>query len=183
MLFTDDFGRIKRIVARKARGKSLPRYVYRWDRRTPEEIKRTGFQPWNHNGDVSVIEHVKNSFAAHRPNPGMNVKEHSQFVSTGSYGMLSTLDPVFAQQVLNTNLYKIDTSLGGMRASDFFDVNDVFDRARIQRPYRTQREWAKQNGIPQEAVVEVMSGSVFMSQYDFKKGAPNEDKLIGWNII
>ena len=182
MLFIDALGRKKRILTRKIK-KTLPKYVYRWDRRSPDVIRRDGFQPWAVGGDLSVIEHVKNALGNHRSNPGMNAKEYSQFVSTGGYGMLSNLDPVFAQQVLDTNLYKIDTTICGGISSDFFDVNDVFDRAGLHRPYKDQREWAKQNGIPNLAIVGVMCGRKFMSQYDFKNGAPKEENLIGWSPV
>ena len=182
MLLIDSLVRKKRIVTRNVRGKSLPQYVYRWDTRSPDVIKIAGFQPRAIDGDLSVIEHVNNALGSHRSNPEMNAKEYSQFVSTGSYGMLSTIDPVFAQQVLHTNLYKIDTTMIGC-SSDFFDVNDVFDRAGLRRPYKEQREWAKINGIPRLAIIEVMTERELMSQYDFKHGSPKEKDLTGWKHI
>lgn len=93
--------------------------------------------------------------------------------------MLKRLDPTFAQQVLNTNLYRIDTKIACL-TGNFIDVNDIFDRAGMLRPYATQREWLKEGGIPGQAIVAYMTGKTFMDQYDFKNGAPHEDLLKGW---
>ncbi|MEM7212945.1 MAG: hypothetical protein AAF479_13810 [Pseudomonadota bacterium] len=47
--------------------------------------------------------------------------------------MLERLDPTFAQQLLSSNLYKIDTAVA-LTTGMFVDVNDTFDRAGIDRP-------------------------------------------------
>ena len=93
--------------------------------------------------------------------------------------MLKKLDPIFAQQVLNTNLYKINTGLA-VASGHFLDANDAFDKAGIDRPYSTQREWLKLGGVPQNAVVEYMSGQDFFRQYDLVAGAPDEGVLANW---
>ena len=93
--------------------------------------------------------------------------------------MLKKLDPTFAQQVLNTNLYKIDTSKAKITGK-FSDVNDHFDKINKDRPYASQREWAKLGGIPPKAVVSWMDCKTFINQFDLKNGAPDESKLTGW---
>jgi hypothetical protein len=166
-------GRAKRIVARFFK-KKLPTNTYRWDQRTPDVIAQTGFQPWKATGNIRLDEHVNNVLDS-----GELAKYESQWVSTGAYGMIKKLDPTFAQQVLNTHLYKIDTSLAKQTGS-FNDANDYFDKKGKKRPYASQREWVKLGGIPPEAVVEWMPGQDYFDQYDFKTGAPDENALTGW---
>ncbi|MGL6012614.1 MAG: scabin-related ADP-ribosyltransferase, partial [Shewanella oncorhynchi] len=161
--------------------KSLPAFTYRWDSRSPGVILASGFQPWNINGNISIIEHVKNSYAS-GPNKNLQTKHDSQYVSTGAYGMIKNLDPTFAQQVLNSYLYKIDTNIA-LENGNFYDVNDIFDRSGLHRPYATQREWLKSGGIPARAVVMYMQGREYMNQYDFVRGAPDEQVLVGWKVL
>ncbi|WP_157647394.1 hypothetical protein [Burkholderia ubonensis] len=175
----ESLSRKRRIAARILSLKELPIYVYRWDRRPPIVVRCQGFQPWNAEGDVTLIEHVRNSYGANREKAGLQVKEDSQWVSTGAYGMLKRLDPVFAQQVLNTNLYKIDTSIA-LKTGHFVDVNDYFDRVNLHRPYATQREWCKLGGINPDAVIEYMAGRDFYNQLNEHLIPPDEDRLSGW---
>jgi hypothetical protein len=96
--------------------------------------------------------------------------------------MLKKLDATFAQQVLNTNLYKIDTSIA-VATGHFRDANDTFDKAGIDRPFATQREWIKEGGVPANAIIEYMTGKTFFNQYDLIKGAPDEGALTGWQTF
>ncbi len=128
------------------------------------------------------MEHVNNSYAADHPQAGQMAKHESQWISTGAYGMLKNIDPTFAQQILNTNLYKIETRLA-VQTGNFYDANDTFDKAGVDRPYSTQREWIKEGGVPQEAIVFYMSGRTFFNQYDMTNGAPDEDALTGWQAF
>lgn len=115
---------------------------------------------------------------------GGGAKHESQWVSTGAYGMLQKLDPTFAQQVLNTNLYKIDTAKAKEgNQNSFVDVNAHFDKIGKDRPYATQREWAIQGGVPPAAIVEFMSGKSYFDQYDMETGAPAESALSGWQTM
>jgi len=86
----DGLHRKGRIIARILKQKNIPPYAYRLDTRPPAVIRGIGFQPWDHQGRVTIIEHIKNRSLS-GPNRGMQVKEHSQWVSTGSYGMLKRL--------------------------------------------------------------------------------------------
>lgn len=172
--------RTRRIVGRIINRKELPAFVYRFDQRSPQLIRATGFQPWNGAGGISMIEHVNNAYAAGHPQAGQQTKYDSQYVSTGAYGILKKIDPTFAQQVLQTNLYKIDTALA-LQTGVFFDANDVFDRAGVDRPYSTQREWIKVGGIDQAAVIETMTGANYAAQLAMPGGiAPDEHLLQGW---
>jgi hypothetical protein len=81
--------------------------------------------------------------------------------------------------VLQNTLYRVDTSLAAA-TGPFRDANDTFDKAGIDRPYATQREWVKEGGIPQNAIIEYMSGQTYYNQNDFANGAPAEDELTGW---
>lgn len=177
----DWFKRTRRIMGRVIIKKELPEYTYRFDTRAPNVIRTLGFQPWATVGTISVIEHVKNSYAGGARN-GQQTKYDSQWVSTGAYGLVKKLDPTFAQQVLNTNLYRIETELA-LATGNFFDANDTFDRAGINRPYATQREWIKVGGVPQNSITHCMTGRVFFDQYDFSTGAPEEDLLTGWTTF
>jgi hypothetical protein len=170
--------RWRRIIGRWLNGKTLPTNTYRWDTRAPDVIAQSGFQPWNPAGNIQLDEHVNNAFAS-GAKQGQAAKMESQWVSTGAYGMLKKLDPTFAQQVLNTNLYKIDTQVAKTTGS-FSDANDHFDRLGKKRPYASQREWIKLGGIPGQAVVAWMTGKTFLDQYDFTTGAPDEGALTGW---
>ncbi|WP_158997008.1 scabin-related ADP-ribosyltransferase [Pigmentibacter ruber] len=181
----ESFQRMRRIVGRIVNRKTLPQFLYRWDQRPPNIIRSEGFKPWNENGTVELIEHVTGSYSNDPRNLGKQgslVKYNSQWVSTGAYGMVKNIDPVFAQQVLNTHLYKIDTSIASL-SGPFYDVNDHFDRAGINRPYATQREWAKLGSIPANAVVSYMTGKDYFEQYDLKIGAPEERLLKNWQTL
>ncbi len=160
-------------------GKALPGFTYRWDTRPAQTIANDGFQARDPNGNITLEEHVNNAFSPGHARAGQQAKHDSQWVSTGAYGMLKRLDPTFAQQVLNTNLYKINTALAA-GTGNFKDVNDHFDRIGQDRPYASQREWAKLGGIPGTAVVEWMSGQTFFDQYDMTNGAPDQANLTGW---
>ena len=173
--------RARRIIGRVINGKQLPAFVYRFDQRTPQTIRATGFQPWNGAGGITMMEHVNNAYAAGHAQAGQQTKLHSQFVSTAGYGILKRIDPTFAQQVMNTNLYRINTALALQAGGLFFDANDVFDRAGVDRPYATQREWIKQGGIDQAAVVQYMTGANYAGQLAMPGGiAPDEHLLQGW---
>lgn len=171
--------RQRRIIGRVIQRKSVPPYVYRLDARSPATIRATGFQPWNGGGGVSLIEHVTGAYPHGHAKAGQLVKPDSQWVSAGAYGLLKRLDPTFAQQIKNTNLYKIDSAVA-LATGNFYDVNDAFDKAGIDRPYATQREWLKAGGIDQAAVIETMPGATFFRQYDMTTGAPDEGALNGW---
>lgn len=171
--------RKRRILGRIINKKELPAFVYRFDTRPPATIRQIGFQPWNGAGGISMMEHVNNAYAA-GPNAGQQTKHDSQFVSTGAYGILKHIDPTFAQQVLQTNLYKIDTTIA-LQTGMFYDANDVFDRAGKNRPYATQREWIKEGGIDQSAITHTMTGATFAAQLTVPGGvAPDENALTGW---
>src|SRR6266404_4417887 len=175
--------RVRRIIGRVISFKHLrTQFVYRFDDRPPAEIARSGFQPrfQPRNKDdakvngVSKIEHVNNAYAPDHPKagqPGQQPKDHSQFVSTGGYGMLKNIDPTFAQKLLRTNIYKIDTKKA-LETGLFFDANDHFDKKGKDRPYPTQREWIKEGGIDPKAVIAFMDGETFWKQCD-------QDKLVG----
>jgi hypothetical protein len=60
------------------------------------------------------------------------------------------------------------------------DANDHFDRAKMNRPYATQREWIKNGGISQNAVIEYMPGKDFALQMGAGGIAPDEAELTGW---
>jgi hypothetical protein len=169
--------RQKRIIARVL-FKKLPANTYRFDTRTPEQIAQTGFQPWKNTGNITIREHVENAYQQ-RPNQGKQTKYDSQFVSTGGYGILKKIDPTFAQGLLNTNVYKIDTAIAA-QTGRFHDVNDHFDKIGVKRPYATQREWLKEGGIPPAAVVEWMPGIDFADQLNSQGQAPDESSLTGW---
>ena len=175
------FHKARRIVGRWINNKQLPVNTYRWDTRLPAKIANSGFQPWNANGNIRLEEHVNNAFASGEQQ-GQQAKYESQWVSTGAYGMLKKLDPTFAQQVLNTYLYKIDTTTA-KTTGEFSDANDYFDKINKDRPYASQREWIKLGGIPPEAVVKWMRGKDFVEQYDIDTGAPNENELTGWKAM
>ena len=179
---SEGLARRKRIVSRIILRKHLPEFTYRWDARTPKQISSSGFMPWAQDGKLSLIEHVTSAFAVGHEMEGQLAKKYSQWVSTGAYGMIKKLDPTFAQQVLNTNLYMIRTK-SALITGDFYDANDHFDRHGIARPYATQREWVKLGGVPAGAVIKCMTGKEYMSQYDFVTGAPPEDKLTGWEWL
>lgn len=171
--------RKRRIIGRIVNRKHLPDFTYRWDTRSPSDIRASGFQPWDPSGTIGLIEHVNNAYAADHALAGQLTKHDSQWISTGAYGMLKKIDPTFAQQILNTNLYKIDTQLA-LPTGNFHDANDTFDKANVNRPYSTQREWIKEGGVPQGAIVAYMTGRQFFNQYDMTNGAPDEDALTGW---
>lgn len=176
--------RIRRILGRRILNKELPTFVYRFDTRPPQMIRSEGFQPRpNSIGGVSMMEHVNNCYAIGHAHEGRATKYDSQFVSTGAYGMLKPIDSTFAQKLLETNLYKIDTTIA-LQTGAFYDVNDIFDRAGVKRPYATQREWLKVGGIPSGAVVRTMKGERFESQLSWPGGfAPDENLLEGWEIF
>lgn len=158
--------------------KELPPYVYRQDSRDPDTIRKFGFQPRQRNDLVSILDHVNGSYSS-GPRQGQLTKEDSQWVSTGAYGMLQKLDPTIAQRLVDYFLYKIDTGLA-LRTGEFHDINDVFDRAGIRRPYPTQREWLKAGGISPAAVVGWLPGSMFAAQYNVTSGAP-EEVILRWS--
>lgn len=175
--------RARRILGRIINKKELPAYTYRFDTRSPATIRATGFQPWNGAGGVSMMEHVLGSYGAGHARAGQLTKYDSQWVSTCGYGMLKRIDPTFAMQILNTNLYKIDTAVAS-QTGVFFDVNDVFDKAGVDRPFSTQREWCKLGGIDQAAVVETMTGATYSAQLTMPGGiAPDEHLLTGWQAF
>ena len=180
--FTKWAGRQRRIIGRIINQKELPAHTYRWDTRAPATIRATGFQPWNGGGNVTMIEHVNNAYSAGHAQAGQQTKYDSQWVSTGAYGMLKKLDPTFAQQVLNSNLYKIDTATA-LTTGNFMDANDTFDRAGVDRPYSTQREWVKLGGIDQAAVIEYMDGQTYANQLNVHFEAPDEAQLVGWQAF
>ena len=174
--------RRKRIVARFL-FKSLPAHTYRFDTRTPAQLRETGgLQPWNAAGNITIREHVDNAYQ-NGLRQGQQTKYDSQFVSTGGYGMLKRIDPTFVQQILNTNIYKIDTALAS-QTGNFNDVNDYYDRLGVDRPYSTQREWLKEGGISYEAIVGWMPGITYADQIDPQTGdAPDEGALQGWQAM
>lgn len=153
----DKVNRKRRIIGRVINRKRLPAFVYRFDTRKPNLIRVTGSQPWNGAGGISMMEHVNNAYEAGHQKAGQPTKYDSQFISCGAYGILKNIDPTFAQQVLQTNLYKIDTAIA-LQTGVFFDANDVFDKAGVNRPYSTQREWIKAGEISQAEVIETMTG-------------------------
>jgi hypothetical protein len=171
--------RTRRRFARIINWKELPAFVYRFDSRAPQTIRATGFLPWDGAGNISMMEHVNNAYSAGHAQAGQPTKHSSQFVSTCGYGMLKQIDPTFAQQLLTTNLYKIDTATA-IQTGVFYDANDVFDRAGVNRPYATQREWIKRGGILPAAVIETMSGANYAGQLNAGGIAPDEDALQGW---
>jgi hypothetical protein len=127
-----------------------------------------------------MMEHVNNAYPVGHAQAGQQTKYDSQFISTGAYGILKHIDPTFAQQVLQTNLYKIDAAVASLTGV-FFDANDVFDKAGVDRPYSTQREWIKVGGIDQVAVVATMTGANYAAQLVMPAGdAPDENLLAGW---
>ena len=104
------------------------------------------------------MEHVNNAYAVGHAQANAPVKHDSQFVSTCGYGMLKVLDPTFAQQIMGTSIYKIDTAVA-LLTGNFSGANDVFDPAGDNRPRMTQREWIKLGSIDQAAVIETMTGA------------------------
>ncbi len=174
----DRVNRARRILVRIISGKELPQYVYRFDTRTPADIRRDGFQPRQAGGNVSLREHVNNAYAPNNAQAGQQTKYDSHWVSTGAYGLINRIDPTFAQQVLNTNLYKIDTARA-LASGNFYDANDSFDRAGVNRPYATQREWIKLGGIDQQAILWYMDGLTYANQLN-NGVAPGENVLAGW---
>ncbi len=172
-------GRQRRIIGRIINRKALPMYTYRWDTRSPPTIRATGFQPWNGGGQITLMEHVNNAYSPGHAQAGQQTKHDSQWISTGGYGMLKNLDPTFAQQVLASNLYKIDTAIA-LGTGNFMDANDYFDKAGVDRPYSTQREWIKLGGIDQAAVIEFMNGQTYVNQLNAQFVAPDEQNLQGW---
>jgi hypothetical protein len=174
--------RARRILGRIINRKELPQFVYRFDTRPPSTIRVTGFQPWNGTGNVSMMEHVNNSYDIGHAKASMPTKHDSQWVSTGAYGLLKKIDPTFAQQLLNTNLYKINATVA-MTTGSFMDANDHFDRAGVNRPYSTQREWIKNGGVNQNAIIEYMSGKDFALQIGAGGIAPDEELLTGWQAF
>ncbi|PVZ71539.1 scabin-related ADP-ribosyltransferase [Pelagibaculum spongiae] len=174
--------RKKRIIARVIQRKHLPEYTYRWDKRLPEVISSEGFFPWNIEGNVTLVEHVKNSYGFNHPRARQITQHDSQWVSTGTYGMLKKIDPTFAQQIFNSYLYRVNTQQA-LVTGPFQDVNSHFDKSGLHRPYATQREWAKLGGILASAIIEYMPGRVFYDQYNIVKGAPDENELTGWQSM
>ncbi|GBQ99572.1 hypothetical protein AA23498_3498 [Acetobacter nitrogenifigens DSM 23921 = NBRC 105050] len=176
---TSWLGRKRRIAGRVLNQKKLPEYTYRWDARSPQEIARDGFGPWNEGGDVTLIDHVNGSYSS-GPSRGRATKYDSQFVSTGAYGMIKNPDPLLAQGMLAKTLYKIRTGVAGA-TGPFRDVNDEFDRAGIERPFSTQREWLKEGRIPPAAIVGYMTGRYFFDTYMSVQRIPaQESQLSGW---
>jgi len=174
----DSVNRVRRIVGRVINSKRLPAFVYRLDTRAPAFVRATGFQPWNAAGNITLMEHVNNAYAPGHAQQGQLTRQASQYVSTGGYGLLKPLDATFANQLHETNLYKIDTAVA-QQTGLFFDVNDIFDKAGVDRPYATQREWLKLGGIDQSAVIEMMTGATFAGQM-VEGVAPDEDNLQDW---
>lgn len=170
--------RTKRQIGRWWNKKKLPPNTYRWDDRKPDVIAGTGFQPWKGDGTLTLDEHVNNAFAS-GAKAGQLSKYESQWVSTGAYGMLKKLDPTFAQKVMDTHLYKVDTALASATGK-FADANAHFDKIGKNRPYASQREWTKLGGVPAQAITEYMDGKDFINQYDMVTGAPAEDQLTNW---
>ena len=177
----ESLSRVKRQVGRFLKNKKLPPSTYRWDDRKPDVIAQTGFQPWKATGTLTLDEHVNNAFAS-GAKAGQLAKYDSQWVSTGAYGMLKKLDPVFAQKVMNTHLYRIDTAIAG-QSDKFHDANAHFDKIGKNRPYASQREWTKEGGIAPQAVVNYMDGMDFINQYDMTTGAPDEAQLTNWKAM
>lgn len=175
----ESVNRKRRIIGRIINKKQLPAYVYRFDDRAPATIRATGFQPWNGGGTITVIEHVNNAYGLAHPNAGQQTKHDSQYVSCGGYGILKRIDPTFAQKLMVTHVYKIDTAVASQTGM-FYDANDIFDKAGINRPYATQREWLKDGGIDQAAVVFTMTGMTFFNQLNANNIAPDEGQLAGW---
>jgi|GEM_PF-1698337 len=173
--------RWRRIIGRWINKKKLPTNTYRWDTRAADVIAQVGFQSWKSDGTISIEEHVNNAFMS-GAKKGQMAKKESQWVSTGGYGMLKKLDPTFAQQVLNTHLYRIDTS-AAKTAGNFNDANDHFDKIGQARPYASQREWIKEGGVPGASITHWMTGKTFLDQYDFTTGAPDEGALTGWQAM
>lgn len=124
------------------------------------------------------MEHVNNAYAANNPLAGQQAKYDSHWVSTGGYGLIKRINPTFAHQVLNTNLYKIDTARAPA-TGNFYDANDAFDRGGVNRPYATQREWIKLGGIDEQAILWYMDGQTYNNQLN-NAVAPDEDALVGW---
>ena len=183
MSITKWAGRQRRIIGRIINHKQLPAYTYRWDARAPATIRATGFQPWNGGGNVGLMEHVNNAYAPGHAQAGQQTKYASQWVSTGAYGMLKKLDPTMAQGILTKYVYKIDTNIAST-TGNFMDANDFFDKAAVDRPYSTQREWIKLGGIDQAAVIEYMTGQNYYNQLNLNTfEAPAENALQGWTAF
>ncbi|WP_028865148.1 hypothetical protein [Psychromonas aquimarina] len=173
--------RTRRIIGRVINSKELPPFVYRFDRRHPALIRAAGFQPWNGAGGISMMEHVNNSYSPGHLRAGQPTKYDIQFVSCGAYGILKNIDPKFAQLLLQTNIYKIDTAIA-LQTGVFFDANDVLDKMGITRFYSTQREWFKAGGVNSAAIVGTMRGINFANQMTGVV-APDEELLQGWQAF
>lgn len=178
--------RKRRIIGRLINNKALPQYTYRWDARDAAAIGGTGFQPWLATGNVTIIEHVNNSYAVGHPLHGVRTpKNDSQFVSTGAYSFLEHMDAIFTQRAMTFYLYKIDTQLA-LATGLFYDVNDTFDRANQRHTYRSQREWLKDGGITPNAIVASMYGPTFMAQCNIDAQGlhpPTEANLAQWTAF
>lgn len=70
-------------MGRIINGKELPQYVYRFDTRPPAKKRVTGFQPWNGAGNVSMMEHVNNSYGLGHVKASPPSKHDSQWVLMG----------------------------------------------------------------------------------------------------
>jgi hypothetical protein len=177
---SEGMNRKRRIIGRIIQRKSLPQYTYRLDERAPGTIRSTGFQPWNGGGTITLEEHVNGSYGTNSPKSG-STKQDSQWVSTAGYGILKNIDPKFAPMLVHGYIYRIDTALATGTGA-FMDVNDFFDKAGENRPFATQREWAKLGGIDQSAVTHYMDGPTFQGQMNGFVG-PDEANLTGWQTF
>lgn len=140
----------------------MPNSVYRMDERTPEEIAKVGFQPWNPAGTVSIIEHVTQVLRTKKPDRpdgtsgdiGKGAKKHSQYVSTAG-NLEFAKDPTLLAGLLNKYFYKIDTSIN---PNNFNDVNRHFDEMGEPNPYETQFEWSHEGGIAPACITQYFHG-------------------------
>jgi hypothetical protein len=144
----------------------LPTSVYRSDERTPEKIAEVGFQPWLPQGNISIIEHVKQVLEEDHPDlatgesgkAGMGAKKHSQFVSTAG-DLNFAKDPTLLAGLLNKYFYKINTRTN---TQSFHDASISFDEQGIPNPYETQFEFCQEGGIPGNQVSYFVPGSKLM---------------------
>jgi hypothetical protein len=147
--------------------KPLPNSVFRMDERSPAEIARNGFQPWNAGGQITIIEHVNQVLKADRADAptgesgkeGKGAKKHSQWVST-SGDLNFAKDPTLLAGLLNKYFYKIDTTVD---PETFTDVNKHFDEQGVPNPYEPQFEFIKSGGIPGNQVTFYVHGRELMN--------------------
>ncbi|WP_299733683.1 hemagglutinin repeat-containing protein [uncultured Endozoicomonas sp.] len=156
----------------------LPGVVFRMDERSPELIAKTGFQPWNKDGSITIIEHVTGVLEQDRAvapsgdseSKGILAKKHSQFVSTAA-DLSFAKDPVLLSGLLSKTLYKIDTT---KNADSFTDVGLYFDRQKVANPFEKQREFVQKGGIDAGQVTHYTTGAELV---DFVTGSASADRI------